>query len=58
MYIGMVVTLVSGGATLSWAATSRPTIAARLETASGALLIAGLSLIGLALPMVQHLGPG
>ncbi len=58
MYIGMVVTLVCGGVALSWAAMSRPAIAARLENASGALLIAGLSLIGLALPVVQHIGAG
>jgi hypothetical protein len=58
MYIGLVVTLVCAGAALSWAAASRPAVAARLENASGALLIAGLSLIGLALPIVQHIGPG
>ena len=58
MYIGLVVTLVCAGTALSWAATSSPAVAARLENASGALLIAGLSLIGLALPIVQHLGPG
>jgi len=58
MYIVLIVTLVCGGAALSWAATSRPAIAARLENASGALLIAGLSLIGLALPIVLHIGPG
>ncbi len=57
MYIGLVGTLVCGGAALSWAAASRPAIAARLEKLSGALLIAGLSLAGLTLPMVQHLGP-
>ena len=58
MYIGLVVTLVCGGAALSWAATSMPAIAARLENSSGALLIAGLSLIGFALPIMQHIGHG
>jgi hypothetical protein len=58
MYISLVVTLVCAGVALSWAATSNPAVAARLENAGGALLIAGLSLIGLALPIVQHLGPG
>ncbi len=57
MYVDLVVTLLCGGAALSWATTSKPAIAARLEKLSGALLIAGLSLVGLALPMVQHLGP-
>ncbi len=55
MYIGLVVTLVCSGALLPWAAVSRPAAAARLEGAGGALFIAGLSLIGLALPVVQHL---
>jgi len=58
MYIVLIVTLVCAGGGLAWAATSRPAIAARLENASGALLIAGLSLLGLALPIVQHVGHG
>jgi hypothetical protein len=55
MYIGMIVTLVCGGAALSWVAVSRPAAAARLENASGTLIILGLSLLGFALPMVEHL---
>ncbi len=58
MYIIAIVTLVCSGAAVSWAATSRPAVAAQLEKASGALLIAGLSLIGFALPVAQHLGHG
>ena len=58
MYIGSVVTLVCGGAALSWAAEVKPKVAEWFEKASGALIIAGLSLIGLALPVAQHLGHG
>jgi len=58
MYIVLIVTLVCGAAALAWAASSRPTVAARLEGASGALLIAGLSLLGFALPIVQHISHG
>ncbi len=58
MYVAAVVTLVCGGAGLSWAAASRPAMAARLECAGGALLIAGLAVLGLALPAAHHLSPG
>jgi len=58
MYIGLIVTLVCSGVALSWAAGLRPAIAAQLETASGALLIGGLSLIGFALPIVQRISAG
>ena len=58
MYIGLIVTLVCGGALLSQAALSRPAFAARLESASGALIIAGLSLLGLALPVAERLAHG
>jgi len=56
MYISLVVTLVCSGISLSWAAASQSAAVARLEGAGGTLFIAGLSLIGLGLPLVQHFG--
>jgi len=43
---------------LSWAAVTRPSIAAQLESVSGVLLIAGLALLGLGLPVVRYINPG
>jgi len=56
MYIVLIVTLVCGGVLLPWAAASKPAVVVWLEGAGGALFIAGLLLIGLALPAVQPLG--
>ena len=58
MYVVLVAMLLVSGVTLSWNAMSRPAVAAQLERASGALLVAGLALLGFGLPVVQHLSPG
>ena len=58
MYIGFIATLLGGGMVLSWAATSRPSVADQLENVSGLLLIAGLALLGLGLPVVRYINPG
>ena len=58
MFIGFIATLLGSGLALSWAATSRPPIAAQLENLSGLLLIAGLALLGLGLPVVRYISPG
>ncbi len=49
MYILTIFAFVSAGTALAWAAVSRPSIATQLEYAGGAMLIAGLVLLGYAL---------
>lgn len=58
MYFVLIVTLICCGASLSWAAVSRPNKADRLERASGALLIAGFVLLGFVLPLARHVVHG
>jgi hypothetical protein len=58
IYLGIVVALLTGGTAVSWAATLRPANSFWLEHASGALLILGLSLIGIGLPLVHRFTAG
>jgi hypothetical protein len=58
IYTGIVITLISAGAAASWASMLRPEKASVLEHVSGALLIAGLSLIGIGLPLVHRFTAG
>ena len=58
MYLGTIVALLSGGTAISWAAAVRPENAPWLEHVSGVLLIAGLSLIGIGLPLVHRFTAG
>ncbi len=58
MYVGVIAVLLGSGMALSWAAISRPSIAAQLESISGLLLIAGLALLGLGLPIMRCINPG
>jgi len=58
MYIGLIAIFLGSGMALSWAATSRPAVAAQLEGISGALLIAGLAMLGLGLPIARYISPG
>lgn len=58
MYFILIAALLGSGMALSWRAMSRPAVAAQLENASGALLIAGLALVGLGLPVAHYISPG
>lgn len=58
MYIELIVALVGFGSVLSWRATLKADGAAMLERLSGACLLGGLSLLGLALPLASRLGAG
>jgi hypothetical protein len=59
MAIGLITLLISAGASMSWVAASwRPSRPATIEAISGALLIAGLALLGLSMPLAQHLTSG
>jgi hypothetical protein len=58
IYIGIVITLVSAGVAASWASVLKPELASVLEHVSGALLIAGLSLIGIGLPLAHRFATG
>ena len=54
MYFGLIVTLLCGGAALSWWAVCRPASVMLFERAGGVLLITGFALLGFALPMAHH----
>jgi hypothetical protein len=54
LYIGFIIALLAAGVVISWSAVSRPAHTVALEHVSGALLIAGLSLLGFALPIVHR----
>ncbi len=58
MYIELIAALVGCGGMLSWTAAAKLDSAAALEALSGACLIAGLSLLGIALPFAHRLGVG
>ena len=58
MYVVLIAMLLGSGVALSWTAVSNPAVSAQLESASGALLIAGLALLGFGLPVVHCINPG
>ena len=49
-FLALAVMCLASGAALAWAATRRPGQAAALECCGGLLLVAGLGLLGVALP--------
>ena len=58
MAVGLIILLIGAGVGTSWAAASGLWRASGLEVLSGALLIVGLALLGLSMPIAQHLTAG
>ena len=56
MHVAIVIALLCSGVIISCLADWRPALRAHIERVSGALFIAGLVLLGLALPAAHHLG--
>jgi len=58
MALGLIVLLIGTGIGSSWGAVKWAARAPTLETVGGALLIAGLALLGLSMPLAHHLTSG
>ncbi len=58
MALGLIVSLIGAGTGAAWVAQAWSQRQAALEAIGGALLVAGLALLGMALPLAQHFTAG